>query len=506
MRKRRFFLGIVLSVALLAGLLSIQAKKGQGELALQPVLTFDNHGPAPNRGRLMVQTRGPLTDAIRAQLSRYGTIHGVIERYNIVAITPKGPRARRAIKSLPFVSFAEKDQVRWLTDIGTWDRDILDVVDVEETANTFNPDPREVEETGDGVHVAVIDTGLIKLWRNFLVESRIDTNLARAFMGGGATAEDFVPVDEFNTSNPTNLWERDTNSHGTAVASHVIGFRFAGTVVDGTAPGATIIPLKVFPNGQAFTWSSRIIAAIAYVTGLKEGGVIGPAVINMSLGGGAPGVLDRAAIQDAIDAGVIVVASAGNSGEGGMGWPGAYPEVISVGATGWTEQFAVASHWRALDVGNDPDGAGPFSEEELSFVTLFSSRAIPQLGLNFGIEPQQLDVLAPGLWTVAPCLLPGVGRGNATFCFWAGTSFSSPLTAGVAALLLEKNSGLTQSDVENAFTSTALTMAPIDGRTVPVPIGTTNPTNWDTTCVSSLACDPVGSGLLQADAALAAVP
>ncbi len=140
-------------------------------------------------------------------------------------------------------------------------------------------------------------------------------------------------------------------------------------------------------------------------------------------------------------------------------------------------------------------------------MTLFSSRAIPQLGLNFGIEPQQLDVLAPGLWTVAPCLLPGVGRGNATFCFWAGTSLSSPLTAGVAALLLEKNSGLTQSDVENAFTSTALTMAPIDGRTVPVPSGTTNPTTWNDSGGSvPPPCDPVGSGLLQADGALDAVP
>jgi len=42
------------------------------------------------------------------------------------------------------------------------------------------------------------------------------------------------------------------------------------------------------------------------------------------------------AIDYAIEKGVIVIASAGNEGEYGMGWPGAYPEVISVGACGWS--------------------------------------------------------------------------------------------------------------------------------------------------------------------------
>lgn len=408
------YLALVLAVALLAGVVSAQIRgrgRPAGEMAVenfQPVLTFDNQGPAPNRGRLMVQTRGPLTDAMRAQLSKYGTVHGVIARYNIVAITPKGPRGRRAIEGLPFVNLVEEDQVRWMTDLGTWDRDILDVVDVEETGTQGNPDAREVAETGAGVHVAVIDTGLIKRWRNFLDENQIATNLARAFMGGGA-----LNTDEF-TSNPTNMWERDTNSHGTAVASHVIGFKIGSFVVDGVAPDATIIPLKVFPNGQAFTFASRITAAIAYTTELKVNGDIGPTVINMSVGGGSPSLLERAAIGDAIANGVIVVAAAGNSGEGGMAWPGAFPEVISAGATGWTRQFEppfLNAFWWVLDVDNDPDGTGT-SEEQQSFVTPFSSRAIPALGTFFGVDPQELDVLAPGLLTVAPCLLPGVGGGK----------------------------------------------------------------------------------------------
>ena len=512
MRMRTFFLSsVLLGTALLAGFALAQGIGGSEPAVekFQPVLTVDNQGPGPSRLQLLVQVRGAL-DAYKLEtISRYGTIDLVIERYRLVSVIPAGPRGERALRSLPFVESVETDLPRWLTDTASWDRDILDVVDVEESGIVGTPDPREVAETGAGVHVAVIDSGLIKRWREFLPASQVRTDLARAFMGGGAV------VGLNNVSDPTNLWERDTNSHGTAVASHIIGFKIGARVVDGVAPGASVIPLKVFPNGEAFTFASRISAAIAYTTQLKDAGAIGPTVINISIGGG-PSNFERLAIQDAIDHGIVVVASAGNGGEGGMSWPGAFAEVISAGATGWVEQFVPAppassgAFWWTRDVGNDPDGSGT-SEELQSFVTTFSGRAIPQLGIDRGVGPQELDVLAPGLWTVAPCLLPGASRfgdvSNASFCFWSGTSFSSPLTAGVAALLLEKNGGLTQADVESILKASALSMAGNDGRAVPVPVGTTNPTTWDTSCgPSALACDPVGAGLLQADAALAAVP
>ncbi|HEY4681775.1 MAG TPA: S8 family serine peptidase [Candidatus Acidoferrales bacterium] len=484
----------------------------------QPILTEDNQGPAQQRGRLIVVANRRVTDAMVAELRNYGTVHGVIYRYNTIVVTPSGINARLAIEGLPFVKSVENDQPRYLTDVGSWDRDIIDVVDVEESgtglAGIGNPDPREIAQTGAGVHVAVIDTGLIKNWRDFLIPSRVRTDLARAFMGGGAVAENFVPPDEFNISNPTNLWERDTNSHGIAVASHIIGFKrtVLGTplVVDGVAPGAKIIPLKVFPNGAAFTWSSRIIGAIAYATELKVNGVVGPLAVNISIGGGSPTFLERVAIQDAIANGLIIVVSAGNGGERGMSWPGAFPEVISVGAVGWTKQFLPGTpaapnraFWWTRDVDNDPDGSGT-SEELQSYVAGFSSRAIPARSIPFGVDPQELDVLAPGIWTVAP----GGAMGTSGFFFWAGTSFSSPLTAGVAALMIEKNPNLTQADVENILKATALPMAANDSRVgvlEPFLVGGFFNPSWDTMC-GSFACDPVGAGLIQGDAALAATP
>jgi subtilisin family serine protease len=507
--------GSILAALLVFGLFHdtrISAAPGRDAEAavtgFNPVLTYASRGSADRTGRLMVLAKGPVTPSMLEALEKYGKVHGIIERYNIVAMTPRGPRGRQAIEGLPFVATVENDQPRYLADVGSWDRDIMDVVDVQESGTVGDPDPREVAQTGAGVHVVAIDTGLIKNWRTFLPEQSVRTDLARAFMGGGATADDFVPVDEFNTSNPTNLWERDTSSHGTAVTSHITGFKIAGMFVDGVAPGAQIIPLKVFPNGEAFTFSSRIIAAFAYATELKESG-LGPMVITMSIGGG-PASLEKVAVDDAIGAGIIVVTSAGNEGEQGMGWPAAYPEVISVGAIGWTRQFLPimdgapnGGFWWNLDVDNDPDGAGPL-ESAVAYVPDFSSRAIPSLGAAYGTDPQELDVLAPGIWTVAP----GSHGPTAGYFYWAGTSFSTPLTAGVAALMLEKNPTLTQGTVESILKSSALPMNANDERLnvlEPLLLGGFYNPQWDDDC-NGEPCDPAGAGLVQADAALAATP
>jgi subtilisin family serine protease len=460
----------------------------------QPLMTLEESGGSRRTSRLMVALNTPITGEILTELGTYGQVRGWIERYRVVAMTARrGERA--ALRALPFVDIVENDRKRFLTDVGTWDRDMLDITDVEETDVVGDPDAREVTQTGAGVHVAVIDTGLVANWRDLLVESRVDTSLALAFSGGGVT------TNEFNISNPTDKWEGDTNSHGTAVASHVIGFKVGALVVDGAAPGARVIPLKVFPNGEAETFASRIIAAIAYVTDLVEGGVIGRTVINLSLGGPAPSVLEERAINDAIRTGIIVVASAGNQGEAGMGWPGAFPQVISAGAVGWTRQLQPGTaetlnlrFWWTQDVNFDPDrGSGPAEQTE-AFVPGFSGRALLQ-------RHQELDVLAPGANTVAP----GLHGPRTGLFFWSGTSFSSPLTAGVAALILEKNPALSQAQVESILKSTALPVPPVDGRSGVLTFAGEVSFAWDDDC-SGLACDAVGAGLLQADDALDATP
>jgi subtilisin family serine protease len=243
---------------------------------------------------------------------------------------------------------------------------------------------------------------------------------------------------------------------------------------------ATVIPVKVL-NQNGSGWSSVVARGIVYVTELKISGALGssPLVINMSLGGDVLDAMEKAAIDYAIANGVLVVASAGNEGTTGMGYPGAYAPVISVAASGWIGEWTTGPWWNALDV-PDPTNANDY------YITDFSSRAL---------AGQDLDVAAPGSWVVGPYQLQS---GNTSYFYLGGTSMASPHVAGIVALMAQKNPGLTQSQVEGILESTAIAL-PAGCRMVIDPnVGSQVEVCW--------GADATGSGLTTADAALAATP
>jgi len=225
-----------------------------------------------------------------------------------------------------------------------------------------------------------------------------------------------------------------------------------------------------------------IAQGITYVTGLKMGPLANhPVVINMSLGGSTLDAVEKAAIDYAVENGVIIVASAGNEGDAGMGYPGAYAPVISVAASGWVGEWPTGnrSWWNNLDV------IDPLDPEDF-YITDFSSREL---------EGQDLDVAAPGSWVVGPYK---VNSGMAlSYYFLGGTSMASPHVAGIAALMMQKNGTLNQEDVEDILTGAAIPL-PAGCRTVQGPAGPAVETCWED--------DATGSGLITADAALAATP
>ncbi len=319
------------------------------------------------------------------------------------------------------------------------------------------------------MYVAVLDTGLLDSWRQYFPEQRIATQHAIAFSGGGGE------VGQVSTL--PNQWEHDQNSHGTHVTSTILGYSLDGTPVNGVAPLATVIPVKVLSQAGS-GWSSVIAAGIVYVADLARGPLAGkPVVINMSLGGSRLDAIEQAAVDYAIKSGVIIVAAAGNEGDAGMIYPGAYEPVISVAASGWTGEWTNSSWWFANDVAD-----GTVAQD--FYIADFSSRAK---------QGQDLDVAAPGSWVVGPYQYQS---GQTSYYFSGGTSMASPHVAGIAALMMQKDPALRQGDVERILESTAITLLPGCRDIVDPNVGKTR-VCWD--------ADATGAGLATADAALAAV-
>ena len=417
-----------------------------------------------------------VTSAILADLGTHGTVLNTFPALD--ALTMRAAEGQlAAIQAKPYVVAANPDAERkgspvdtvaasnFATGINTWDLDAVNVTNFGSTA-------RQVAQNGSGVYVAVLDTGLLDSWRQYFPQQRIAAQFGIAFSGGGG--------ERGTVSTVPNQWEHDQNSHGTHVTSTILGFNMGTRVVNGVAPLATVIPVKVL--GQAgFGWSSMVAAGIVYATNLARGPLAGsPVVINMSLGGPQLDAVEQAAIDFAIANGVIVVAAAGNEGENGMSFPGAYEPVISAAASGWIGEWTTPAPdntwWRTKDVA-DPTVAADF------YITDFSSRQKPG---------QDLDVAAPGSWVVGPFQLQS---GQTSFFFLGGTSMASPHVAGIAALMLQKNATLNQAQVENILQTTAIPLPP-GCRDVLDPARRPTRFCW--------AADAAGAGLATADAALAA--
>ena len=436
----------------------------------------------------------------------------------------------------------------------TWDSDLINVEDV--------------TQTGDGVYVAVLDTGLVPNWSDYFPRARVATSLGTGFdQSVNFKAKNSDPCGvaiEVGALRQTTYIGSTGSSHGTHVASTIIGYSYRSNTdaaqgfplpaiqVRGIAPDVTIIPVKVLTDYQVpslpkctdpdvetghvvFGTDGMVAAGINYVTHLKETVLASnPVVINMSLGGSALTTAEEDAIDDAIAAGVVIVAAAGNEGADGMSFPGAYAPVISAGAAGWTGEwlddgasgnppsngFRYRMWWLQNVMGNGAGVSGSIEPPLFAdsgdtadptvagdvYVTDFSSREL---------TGQDLDVVAPGSWVRGPFAgdpgynhLPWWSRGIAdllsrnsgNFFYVGGTSMATPHVASLAALMLETNPELTAGLVESIMESTALSL-PAGTRSVWDPFATPRafyPITW--------GGDASGSGLIQVDDAIAAVP
>ena len=230
--------------------------------------------------------------------------------------------------------------------------------------------------SGDPVKVAVIDTGI----------SQNHPDLSANLKGGVNFVFARGKVDP-------NKWN-DDNGHGSHVAGTIAAVNNSEGVV-GVAHKADLYAVKVLDrNGSGYL--SDVISGIEWAINN------GMQVANMSLGASAGTQSMHDAVIAARNAGVVVVAAAGNSG-GAVGYPAAYPEVIAVSAT-----------------------------DSNNFLASFSS---------FGPE---VDLAAPGVSVYSTYK----GTGYATL---SGTSMASPHVAGVVTLVLNTPVGVWDADFDGVW-------------------------------------------------------
>jgi subtilisin family serine protease len=300
--------------------------------------------------------------------------------------------------------------------------------------------------TGKGIGIAVIDSG-ITAWHDdlYLVDTRSPRSAPRV-----VHFKDFTKV-----TNPS-IWlteqPSDDYGHGTHVAGIIAGNGFdSDGARSGIAPGASLIGLKVLDAyGQGYI--SDVIAAIDYAIAVRK--TYNIRVINLSVATGVfesfeTDPLTRAA-RRAVDAGIVVIASAGNLGVnaagevqyGGITSPGNAPWVLTVGA---------ASH----------QGTAARSDDTLA---RFSSRG--PTWIDFAAKP---DLVAPGVGiesladphstlsaVYSDYLLDGLrDTPYQPYLSLTGTSMAAPVVAGTVALMLEANPRLTPNAVKAILQYTA---------------------------------------------------
>lgn len=239
-----------------------------------------------------------------------------------------------------------------------------------------------------GIVVAVVDTGV------HFANPELADNLS-------SNGYDFVDLDTDPSEVENGL---DEDGDGAIDEGYGHGTHVAGLVAL-TAPGATILPIRVLDSegrGSAFRVAEGIRHAIAN----------GADVINLSLSIRKHSSIVAKAVREAIDAGITVVAAAGNAGVQGIDFPASESDVIAVAAT------------------DDSGVKMPFS--------------------NYG---SAVVISAPG----HDVLSSYDSTGYAT---WDGTSMATPIASGGAAMLVRRYPVLPPTDVLALVEQTAIDIAP----------------------------------------------
>ncbi|MDT3296688.1 S8 family peptidase [Shewanella sp. SP2S2-6] len=306
---------------------------------------------------------------------------------NGVLVNASAQQVKALLKD-PNVKYVEQDQVMSVTPMmeanadqpsPTWGIDRIDQRNLP-LDNNYHTD-----YDGSGVTAFVIDTGVL--------------NTHNEFGGRASSGYDFIDNDYDAT---------DCNGHGTHVAGTIGGSTY------GVAKNVNVVGVRVL-NCSGSGSNSGVIAGINWV----KNNASGPAVANMSLGGGASQATDDA-VNAAVAAGITFVVAAGNDNSNACNYsPARAADAITVGST------------------TSNDSRSSFS--------------------NYGTC---LDIYAPG-----SSITSSWYTSNSATNTISGTSMASPHVAGVAALYLDENPNLSPAQVTNLLKTRATSGKVTDAKT-----------------------------------------
>lgn len=269
---------------------------------------------------------------------------------------------------------------------------------------------------GTGVKIAVIDTGVDVVGNAWLSDVNVPI------------VEDFVPLEKQKNGNATDRFDC---LHGTAVTGLIVGNPHARdaektpaqrqfdqahpTALRGIAPGAKVYALRAMASSEASGDDKVPIEPV--INAIRRAIELKVDVINISLTTNIPDQAYADAVKAALDAGIVVVAAAGNQGPQLSPYlPAAYPGVIGVGMTDKGDRVPA------------------------------ESGSSPQMSVSLGAPGVGLVTITPGSWKAK----------EQTYRYDSnGTSYAAPLVTGTVALMLQREPDLTPAQVRSRLMATA---------------------------------------------------